>query len=395
MAELVAELLPQAIGRLPWPKSMRWGGGDFRWVRPLQSMLCLLDGTVVPFELAGVASGDRTRGHRFLAPEPFAVRDFADYVVKLRHARVILDGAERRAIIARRAAELAAAEGLALADDPALLDELKGLVEWPVPLAGRHRRSSSWRCRPRRWSRRCAPTRNIWPCALRKASWRRRFVLVANMEASDGGAAIVAGNERVLRARLWDAKFFWDQDRKVALESRLPALDRVVFHAELGTQGQRVQRLVALTGALAPLRSRRRSGARPSARRCWPRPISSPAWSASSRSCRASWAATTPRRRARPPRWPTRSASTTRPRAPTTSARGAPTSVAVALADRLDTLVGFFAAGIRPTGSRDPFALRRAGLGIIRLIFENGLRLPLRPVVRGSSRGLRPAVRKR
>src|SRR3954453_21874248 len=376
VAELVAEQLPQAIGRVPWPKSMRWGADDFRWVRPLQSVLCLLDGAVVPFELAGISSGDRSRGHRFMAPEPFAVRDFADYVVKLRNAKVILDGAERRAIIARRAAELAAGQGLVLADDPALLDELKGLVEWPVPLLA-DIDEGFMALPPEALVTTMRTNQKYLALRTHEGGLARRFVLVANMEASDGGAAIVAGNERVLRARLWDARFFWEQDSKVSLERRLPDLDRMGFHAELGSQGQRVERLVALSGALVPFV--------PGADRT----LAERAALLAKADLVTGMVGEFPELQgimgdyyARAQGEPAEVATAIRdhyaPKGPDDAFPSAPASVVVALADKLDMLAGFFGAGIRPTGSKDPFALRRAGLGIIRLILDSGLRLPLR-----------------
>ncbi len=385
VSALLGELLPAVIGRLPWPKSMRWGDGDFRWVRPLQSILCLLDGEIVAFTVGGVTASNRTRGHRFMAPEPFAVRDFADYVVKLRAAKVILDGAERRAIIARRAQELAAGQGLAVADDPGLLDEVKGLVEWPVPLMAAID-EAFMTVPPEALVTTMRTNQKYLALRTPDGTLARRFVLVANMQASDGGAAIVAGNERVLRARLWDAKFFWDQDRKVALESRLPGLARMVFHAELGSQGERVERLVALTGALVP----RIPGA--------DRLLAERAALLAKADLVSGMVGEFPElqgimgghyaaAQGEPEAVATAIREHYSPKGPDDRCPTAPASVAVALADKLDTLVGFFAAGIRPTGTKDPFALRRAGLGIIRLIFENGLRLPLREAALAAARG--------
>ncbi|MFZ1430143.1 MAG: glycine--tRNA ligase subunit beta [Geminicoccaceae bacterium] len=374
--ETLSKNMALAIARLPWPKSMRWGDGTGRWVRPLHSIVALFNGEVLRFALSGVPAGNRTRGHRFMAPASFEVRDFADYVVRLREARVILDGAERRAIVVRAVAELAAAEGYVVADDPALLDEISGLVEWPVPLVGTidaafmelpaevlvgTMRANQKYLTLRTKDGRLAP----------------RFVIVANNVASDGGAAIVAGNERVLRARLWDARFFWDQDRKAALESRLPALDRMVFHADLGSLGQRVERLVALTGALVPYV--------PGADRT----LAERAALLAKADLVTGMVGEFPELQgimgghyARAQGEPTAVADAIRdhyaPKGPDDACPTAPDSVVVALADKLDTLVGFFGAGIRPTGSKDPFALRRAGLGVIRLILENKLRLPLR-----------------
>jgi glycyl-tRNA synthetase beta chain len=376
VAELLAELVPQAIQRLPWPKSMRWGSSDFRWVRPLHGILCLFDGEVVPFTVGGVASGDTTRGHRFMAPEPFAVRDFADYVARLREARVMLDAAERRALIEKAAHELAAAEGYVVEDDPALLDEVKGLVEWAVPLVGRI--DEAFMSVP---SEVLVSTMraNQKYLALRtkEGALAPRFVVVANMLAKDGGAAIVAGNERVLRARLWDARFFWEQDQKAALESRLPALDKMVFHAELGTLGQRVERLVALAGALVPYV--------PGADRV----LAERAALLAKADLVTGMVGEFPELQgimgghyARVQNEPAPVVAAIRdhyaPKGPEDRCPTAPESVVTALADKLDALVGFFGVDIRPTGSKDPFALRRAALGIIRLILENRLRLPLR-----------------
>jgi glycyl-tRNA synthetase beta chain len=378
VADLLAELLPGAIQRLPWPKSMRWGTGDFRWVRPLQSILCLLDGEVVRFGIAGVEAGAVTCGHRFMAPEPFAVRDFADYVVKLRAAKVILDGAERRALIARGAEEIAAAHGLAVADDPGLLDEIKGLVEWPVPLAGVI--DEAFMEVPPEVLVTTMRTNQKY-LSLRDAdgALARRFVLIANTQASDGGAAIVAGNERVLRARLWDAKFFWDQDRKVPLESRLPALDKMVFHADLGTLGQRVERLGALAGALVPFV--------PGADRLLAERAALLAKAdlvtgmvGEFPELQGVMGAHYARAQGEPEPVVTAVRDQYAPKGPDDSCPNVPESVVVALADKLDTLAGFFSARLLPTGSKDPFALRRATLGVIRLIIENSLKLDLRDV---------------
>jgi glycyl-tRNA synthetase beta chain len=377
--------IPSLIARLPWPKSMRWGSGDFRWVRPLQSILCIFDGDVVPFEIAGVPSGNLTHGHRFMAPESFLVRDFDDYVARLRIAKVVLDGVERREIIARGAKTFAREYGLEVADDPALLDELKGLVEWPVPLLGAI--DETFMTVPSEALVTTMRTNQKY-LTLRApdGALARQFVLVANIQASDGGAAIVAGNERVLCARLWDAKFFWDQDRKVSLESRLPALKRMVFHAELGSQGQRVERLVALTGALVPyVTGADRLAAERAALLAKADLISGIVGEFPELQgiMGGHYAAA----QGEPPAVATAIREHYSPKGPDDRCPTAPESVAVALADKLDTIVGFFAAGIRPTGTKDPFALRRAGLGIIRLIFENGLRVPFRQAIRAALEG--------
>jgi glycyl-tRNA synthetase beta chain len=375
-AELLAEGLPGILARFPWPKSMRWGSGDARWVRPLHAIVCLFDRRVVPFAFAGVESGDITYGHRFMAPGPIQVRDFADYRDKLYSSFVEIDASERRRTIERQALRLAEECGLRLRPDPGLLDELKGLVEWPVPLIGRIDEASMalppevLTTSMRTHQRYLALTDDS--DAL--APW---FITVANIETPDQGATIVAGNEYVLRARLWDARFFWEQDRKRPLESHLPGLDQMVFHAELGSLGQRVERLVALSGRLVPHL--------PGADRATTE--------------RAGLLAKADLRTGMVGEFPELQgvmgghyalaqgedeavaraiAEHYAPKGPDDRCPSEPASVAVALAEKIDALAGFFAADIKPTGSKDPFALRRAALGVIRLVLENRLRLPLR-----------------
>ncbi|MCX8100915.1 MAG: glycine--tRNA ligase subunit beta [Geminicoccaceae bacterium] len=374
--ELLAARLPELLARFPWPKSMRWGTGEARWVRPLRSILCLFDGEPVPFAFAGVESGTTTRGHRFHAPAPLRPKSFAEYERALFGARVVLDPAERRRRIVEGAERLAAAEGLRLVPDEALVEEIVGLVEWPVPLLGRIDPAfmdipSEVLVLTMRQNQRYLALESedgrLAPC----------FVLVANIEARDGGSAIVAGNERVLRARLWDARFFWEQDKKHSLESRLPKLAGMVFHEKLGSQGERVERLVALAGFLCAFV--------PGADR-----ISSERAALLAKADLVSgmvgefpelqgiMGGHYARVQGEPEAIARAIAEHYAPKGPEDRCPSAPTSVVVALADRLDHLVGFFAAGIRPTGTKDPFALRRAALGIIRLLSENRLRLPLR-----------------
>ena len=249
--QALADLLGTVLADLPWPKSMRWGATGFRWVRPLHSVLALFDGKAIDFavDLQGgsVPAGARTSGHRFLAPDAFAVSSFADYRVKLRDAKVLIDPAERRAIIERDLAAQAAAEGLTVRTDPGLLDEVAGLVEFPVALIGdidaafmdapAEALTSSMRTHQKYFSL-LKPDGSLAP----------RFGFVANMAAADGGSAITAGNERVLRARLSDAKFFWDQDRSMKLADRAPALEAIVFHAKLGTVAEKIQRIAGGAG---------------------------------------------------------------------------------------------------------------------------------------------------
>lgn len=374
--DLLAARLPELLARFPWPKSMRWGTGEARWVRPLRSILCLFDGRIVPFGFAGVEAGDRTRGHRFLAPAAVQVADAADHRAKLAAARVVLDPAERQRRILEGARRLAAQEGLELRDDPQLIEEIAGLVEWPVPLLGRI--DPEFMDIPAEVLV-LTMRQNQRYLALERADGELapRFVVVADIEAADGGAAIVAGNERVLRARLWDARFFFEQDRKASLESRLPRLGGMVFHERLGHLGERVERLVALAGALCPYV--------PTADRV----LAERAALLAKADLVTGMVGEFPElqgvmgghyARLQGEAEPVARAIAEhyQPKGPEDRCPSAPESVVVALADRIDTLVGFFAIGLRPSGSKDPFALRRAALGLIRLVVENGLRLPLR-----------------
>ena len=260
--EILVEIVPAAIKTFPWPKTMRWGAASakaesLRWVRPLQAIVCLFgsdteEPEVVPFEVGGIASGDTTYGHRFMAPAPIKVRRFEDYVAALERAKVVLDPARRRDIILADARNLAFAAGLELVEDEGLLTEVAGLVEWPAVLMGEF--DEAFLNIPPEVIR--ATIRANQKCfVLRDASGKlaNRFILVSNIEASDGGKMIAAGNGRVVRARLSDAKFFWEGDLKVRLEDRLPKLDSIVFHEKLGTQGERVKRIMALAREIAPL----------------------------------------------------------------------------------------------------------------------------------------------
>ncbi len=381
-ATLIARALPPLLRRFPWPKSMRWGGSSaFVWVRPLRRIVCLLDTAVVPFSLAdgaddghGLVSGDTTEGHRFHAPAPFAVRSVEEWRDGLLARRVVVDAAERRRLIADGVARLAADEGLSVVDDPGLLDEVAGLVEWPVPLLGRI--DDAFMDLPSEVMQ-VSMRVNQRYFALRTQHGRAapRFAFVANIEAVDGGAAIIAGNERVLRARFADARHFWDLDRRTKLIDRVPALDAVTFHARLGTQGERVARIERLAVAIAPMLD-----ADPA--------LAARAALLAKADLTTGMVGEFPELQgvmggyyARHDNEPDAVADAVRdhyaPRGPTEPVPTAPITIAVALADKLDTLASFFAIGEAPTGSGDPYALRRAALGVIRLIRENGLRLPL------------------
>jgi glycyl-tRNA synthetase beta chain len=385
-ATLIADVMPGLLRRFPWPKSMRWGGSSgFVWVRPLRRIICLLDGVVVPFDLRcgtddghGLASADLTEGHRFHVPGAFAVASAADWRQKLTAHRVLVDAADRKRLIADRLAGLAAERQLTVVDDPGLLDEVAGLVEWPVPHLGRIAEEHmdlppevmqvSMRVNQRYFALRTADGA--------AAPW---FGFVANIQAEDNGAVIIAGNERVLRARFADARHFWDVDRRTRLETRVPALDKVTFQAKLGSQGDRVRRLQTLAVAIAPL-----VGADPvKARR---------AAELAKADLVSGMVGEFPELQGVMGRYyalhdgePNEVADAIRdhyaPRGPAEPAPSAPVSIAVALADKLDQLTGFFAIGEKPTGSGDPYALRRAALGVIRIIRENGLRVHLREML--------------
>jgi len=379
---LVAAAIPTLLRNFPWPKSMRWGGtSSMVWVRPLKRILCVLDGEVVPFSLAqgsddghGLASGDLTEGHRIMSPGAFAVGNFDDYKNALSTRHVVLEVEDRTALIRDGINGLAAKVGLEVVPDEALITEVAGLVEWPVPLLGRI--DDAFMDLPPEVMRTTMRVNQRY-FALRKpdGSAAPRFALVANIAAPDGGAAIVAGNERVLRARLADARFFWDLDRKQKLESFLPKLDSVVFHAKLGTQGQRVARLENLAGQIAE-----KLGA--------DAPLAKRAALLAKADLASGMVGEFPELQGVMGRYYALGqgedarvaeaiAAHYRPVGAGDAVPGEPIAIAVALADKIDQLVGFFAVGEKPTGSGDPFALRRAALGVIRIIRENRLRLAM------------------
>jgi glycyl-tRNA synthetase beta chain len=373
-AEVVAEIVPEIVRNFPWPKSMRWGTGRLRWVRPLHSILCLLDGKLVPFEIEGIDSGKRTRGHRFLAPESFNVKSFADYEKRLREAYVILDGEERAARILKEARALAAKEGLTLVEDDGLLAENAGLTEWPVVLMGTFDKDFL-SVPPEVLSTAMKAHQKCFSLRDKQGKLANRFILTANLKANDGGKAIVAGNERVIAARLSDAKFFFDQDRKVGLEAWVPKLKEIVFHEKLGSQYDRVQRVWKLARELAPL-----AGADPDlAERA---AILAKADLVSGmvgefpelQGVMGSYYALD---QGENPSVANAIGAHYKPVGPSDEVPREPAAIAVALADKLDMLVGFWAIGEKPTGSKDPYALRRAALGIIRIVLENNLKLSL------------------
>jgi glycyl-tRNA synthetase beta chain len=387
--DVLADILPMIIRTFPWPKQMRWGersakSSALTWVRPLHSIVATFgieteDPEVVAFDIAGITTGQTTRGHRFLAPEAFDVRRFADYESKLLDAKVVLDPQRRRDIILADAKTLAQAQGFDLVEDQVLLDEVAGLVEWPVVLMGAF--DESFLTIPGEVIR--ATIRNNQKCFVVRdpttGGLTNKFILTANIEASDGGAAIIAGNERVIRARLSDAKFFYETDLKTKLEDRLPKFDKIIFHEKLGTQKQRIARIERLAAGIAPLVGADVEKTMRAARLAKADLLTEVVgefpelqglmgkYYALAQGEDASVAAA--------------SEEHYKPQGPADRVPTDPISIAVALADKLDTLVGFWAIDEKPTGSKDPFALRRAALGVIRLVIENGLRIRLVNVI--------------
>ncbi|MFN4058613.1 MAG: glycine--tRNA ligase subunit beta [Roseinatronobacter sp.] len=384
-AVIVAEVLERVIRNFPWPKSMRWGAGSLRWVRPLHSILCILSNEagadVVPLDVDGIASGNTTRGHRFLAPDVFSVTNFDDYEAKLKRAKVILDRAERAAHIRAEAETMAFAAGLELVEDAGLLAEVAGLVEWPVVLMGRIEErflglppevlQTSMREHQKFFSLRDPKTAQI-----------TGFITVANTVTADHGATILAGNQKVLAARLSDAKFFWDNDLRtvsqVGLEGMGAGLANVTFHNKLGSQADRIARIAALAREIAPL-----VGADPDQAQL--------AAKVAKADLRSDMVGEFPELQGVMGRYYALRAGLGdavadacrdhySPLGPSDAVPTAPVSVAVALADKIDTLTGFWAIDEKPTGSKDPFALRRAALGVIRLVLGHGVRLTLREV---------------
>jgi glycyl-tRNA synthetase beta chain len=377
--EVLPEIVAAATRELPWPKSQRWGKTSFRYVRPLHGVLALFDGKPLKgfLDLGGakLAFGDVTAGHRFLAPKPIAVKNFAAYKKKLRAAFVVLDREERKAIIARDAAKLAAQEKLAIKDDPALLEEVCGLVEWPVVLLGSI--DKQFMDVPREvLTTTMRAHQKYFALETKDGKLASRFVLVSNIKTGDGGRAIVAGNERVLRARLADAKFFWDQDRRVRLEARVPKLAARVFYAGLGTLEDKVVRLEKLAVELAPfIPGADGAEVLRAALLCKADLVSGMVGEFPElQGIMGRYYALHDRE---PHAVADAIAEHYAPLGPNDRCPTAPVSIAVALADKIDTLVGFWSIGEKPTGSKDPYALRRAALGAIRLIVENKLRVPL------------------
>ena len=387
--DVIKDVLHATVATFPWPKSMRWGAqsakpGSLSWVRPLHSIVATFgpeteEPEIVLLDIGGIKAGDETRGHRFMAPAPFKVRHFDDYMARLEKAKVVLDSARRADIIRADAKNLAFAQGFEVVEDEGLLAEVAGLVEWPVTLMGGF--DKTFLAIPEEVIR--ATIRNNQKCFVLRdpqtAKLVNKFILVANEEAADGGKAIVTGNERVIRARLSDAKFFYETDLKTRLEDRLPKFAQIVFHEKLGTQAGRIARIVALAGRVAPLVGADVAKTERAAQLCKADLLTDVVGEfpelqglmgryyaeaqdedeAVAHACEDHY----------------------KPKGPDDLVPSDPVSIAVALADKIDTLTGFWAIFEPPTGSKDPYALRRAALGVIKIVLQNEIRLALRPLV--------------
>jgi glycyl-tRNA synthetase beta chain len=381
--DIIAEVMPGVVSKFPWPKSMRWGSGKTTWVRPLHSIVCLLDGKVMPFAIEDIEAGNETRGHRFHGNEPFAVKGALDYATGLEQHKVILDPKARAALIAEKAHVLAKEHKLALIEDEALLAENAGLTEWPNVLMGTFDEAflavpAECLMLSMKQHMKCFALKHP-----RTGKLANRFLLVTNLIAEDGGKQIIAGNEKVIRARLSDARFFWQQDLKKPLDEMAVALAGITFHEKLGSQKERVERVAELAFQIAGAVDANPEDARRAAQLAKADLVSGmvgefPELQGLMGRYYAEAAKAKPEiARAIELHYKPKGPTDTVPKA----ADGDAVAIAVALADKLDTLVGFWAIGEKPTGSGDPYQLRRAALGVIRIVLENDLRVRLTPTL--------------
>ncbi len=385
-AEIIAEVLEKTIRTFPWPKSMRWGEGSLKWVRPLHTILCILTdeagAEVVPLEVDGIVSGNTTRGHRFMAPEVFSVTSFEDYEAKLKRAKVVLRAEEREELIWQDATNQAFAQGLEVVEDRGLLSEVANLVEWPVVLMGTIA-DDFLDMPPEVLQTSMKDHQKFFSLRNHKTNRIERFITVANVETPDNGSTILAGNQKVLFARLSDAKFFWENDLRVAkagMDEWVEGLKSVTFHNKLCSQADRVERIVALAREIAPIVGADPEEAAQAAR-------------VAKADLQSEMIYEFPELQGLMGRYYGQAAGLSdavaavaeehyAPLGPSDDVPTAPLSVTVALADKLDTLTGFWAIDEKPTGSKDPFALRRAALGVIRLLLANDISLPLRELLK-------------
>ena len=378
-AEVLKAIIEEILAAFPWPKSMRWGSGETSWVRPLHSILCLFDGKVIPVEFAGVKAGNTTRGHRFLSKDSLTISDAKSYTETLKKAHVAVCRHERKTDILAQVEKASAALGLTLKKDDGLLEEVVGLVEWPVVLVGTID-DKFMDLPPEVLTMVMRSHQKYFSLLDKNGKLSNRFVIVSNMVPADGGKAIIAGNERVLRARFSDARFFWDSDRKKSLADWAKGLETVTYHAKIGTIAQKVRGFSALAEKLA--------GMVPGADKKLVAKAANLAKADLVTGMVGEFAelqGIMGRYYAQGQKEDAAVADAIRdhykPQGPGDSVPNAPTSVCVALADKLDTLIGMFAIGEKPTGSKDPFALRRAALGVIRIVLDNNLRIPLLPLL--------------
>ena len=395
-ADIVAEELEKIIRSFPWPKSMRWGAGSLRWVRPLHSILCILTtaegATPVPLDIDGIQASDTTEGHRFMAPGRVRVRSFEDYQLQLKSRFVLLDAAERAEAIWQEATNQAFALGLEVVEDRGLLAEVAGLVEWPVVLMGEIG-ADFLHLPPEVLQTSMKEHQKFFSVRNPKTGRIERFITVANRETTDHGATILAGNQKVLSARLSDARFFWENDLRVAQKDKMQPwrdqLAHVTFHAKLGSQAERIARIAALAETVAPALGADAALAAEAAR-------------IAKADLSSEMVYEFPELQGLMGRYYAEAAGFApevaaacqdhySPLGPTDDVPTAPVSATVALADKLDTLTGFWAIDEKPTGSKDPFALRRAALGVIRILLAHGTTLPLTPVF-AACHGLSDAV---
>ena len=372
---IIAEAIPDVCQKFPWPKSMRWGDSDFAWVRPLHSIICLFGGEVIDFDVAGVRSGNETRGHRFHGRDAFTVKNFEDYGTKLKDAKVLLPTSERAASIREQADSVAVDAGLEWVADDALAVENAGLNEWPTVLMGSFDEAfldvppecliTSMKAHQKCFSLRDPKTKTL----------ANRFLCVTNLIAADGGQQIIEGNEKVIRARLADAKFFWDQDLKRKLEPMRQQLETITFHAKLGTQAERVERITELARQIAGSVDAEPDLAGRAAQLCKADLVSEMVGEFPE--LQGLMGRYYAQAEGMNPKVAASLEAHYKPRGAGDDVPKEPVAIAVALADKLDTLIGFWAIGEKPTGSGDPYQLRRAALGVIRIVLENDLRLPL------------------
>ncbi|MEP2879739.1 MAG: glycine--tRNA ligase subunit beta [Sulfitobacter sp.] len=382
-AEIVAEVLEQTIRNFPWPKSMRWGTGSLKWVRPLHSILCVISdeagAEVVPLTIDGMAAGNTTRGHRFLAPSEIEVSGFEDYQDKLSRAFVVLDPAARADTIWHDATNMAFAAGLEVVEDAGLLAEVAGLVEYPVVLMGRIG-ADFLGLPPEVLQTSMKEHQKFFSVRNPKSGQIERFVTVANRTTADDGATILAGNEKVLGARLSDAKFFWDNDLRTVtsgagMETWVKALENVTFHNKLGTQAELIDRMATLSRELAPLVGAGADEAEQAARVAKADLSSEMVYEFPElQGLMGSYYA---RKAGMSDAVADAAKDHYAPLGPSDDVPTEPVSIAVALAEKIDKLTGFWAIDEKPTGSKDPFALRRAALGVIRILVENDISLEL------------------